>query len=68
MPIRNPFRRTGPAEVVEDAQRDAADNGFRDTTLLGAKPVLVKDSAEYKLSGETPTACAECASPCLIVH
>jgi len=52
MPIRNPFRRAGAPEVadVEGSQRNAAENGFKDTTVSGAQPLQMKDSAEYKLS------------------
>jgi hypothetical protein len=58
MPIRNPFRRAGAPEVVDESQRNAAENGFKDTTVSGAKPLQVKDPAEYKLSGEISSACA----------
>ncbi|KAF2833126.1 hypothetical protein CC86DRAFT_277667 [Ophiobolus disseminans] len=51
MPIRNPFRRApGAPEAVEENQRNAAENGFKDTTVSGAKPLQIKDPAEYKLS------------------
>jgi hypothetical protein len=50
MPIRNPFRRAGAPEVVDEGQRNAAENGFTDTTVSGAKPLQIKDPAEYKLS------------------
>jgi len=50
MPIRNPFRRAGAPEIVDDSQRNAAENGFKDTTVSGAKPLAIKDPAEYKLS------------------
>jgi hypothetical protein len=58
MPIRNPFRRAGVPEAVDESQRNAAENGFKDTTVSGAKPLQVKDPAEYKLSGETLPICA----------
>jgi len=58
MPIRNPFRRAGAPEIVDDSQRNAAENGFKDTTVSGAKPLAIKDPAEYKLSGEAPSTCA----------
>jgi hypothetical protein len=58
MPIRNPFRRAGAPEVVDDSQRSAAESGFKDTTVSGAKPLQIKDPAEYKLSGEAPSTCA----------
>jgi hypothetical protein len=64
MPIRNPFRRAGAAEVVDESQRSAAENGFKDTTVSGAKPLQVKDPAEYKLSGEAEPICA--AVHCLL--
>jgi hypothetical protein len=54
MPIRNPFRRAGVPEAVDENQRNAAENGFKDTTVSGAKPLTIKDPAEYKLSGEPP--------------
>ena len=53
MPIRNPFRRAGVPEVVDEGQRSAAESDFKDTSVSGAKPLQVKDPAEYKLSGET---------------
>jgi hypothetical protein len=59
MPIRNPFRRAGAPEVVEEGQRNAAENGFKDTSVSGAKPLQIKDPAEYKLSGEAAPICAE---------
>jgi hypothetical protein len=59
MPIRNPFRRAGAPEVVEEGQRTSAENGFKDTTVSGAKPLHIKDPAEYKLSGEAGPICAE---------
>lgn len=52
MPIRNPFRRAGAPDQTEDAQRNAPENGFKDTTVSGAKPLQIKDPIEYKLSGE----------------
>jgi hypothetical protein len=58
MPIRNPFRRAGAPEAVDESQRNAAESGFKDTTVSGAKPLQVKDPAEYKLSGETLPTCA----------
>jgi hypothetical protein len=61
MPIRNPFRRAGAPEAADDSQRNTAENGFKDTTVSGAKPLQVKDPAEYKLSGETP----QHAPPCI---
>lgn len=66
MPIRNPFRRAGAPEVadVEGSQRNAAENGFKDTTVSGAQPLQMKDSAEYKLSGETLSLCARV--PCFV--
>ena len=51
MPIRNPFRRAGAPEAVDEGQRDAAENGFKDAAVSGAKPLQIKDPAEYKLSG-----------------
>jgi hypothetical protein len=64
MPIRNPFRRAGAPEIADENQRNAAENGFKDTTVSGAKPLAIKDPAEYKLSGEAPSLCAgrACAS------
>jgi hypothetical protein len=52
MPIRNPFRRAGAPEAVDESQRNVAENGFKDTTVSGAKPLHIKDDAEYKLSGK----------------
>jgi hypothetical protein len=59
MPIRNPFRRAGAPEAVDDSQRSAAEGGFKDTTVSGTKPLQIKDPAEYKLSGEAPSTCAK---------
>lgn len=53
MPIRNPFRRAPGAEAAEEAQRAGADNGFKNTAVSGAKPLDIKETAEYKLSGKT---------------
>lgn len=52
MPIRNPFRRAPGAEALEEAQRNATDNGFKNTAVSGAPPLQIKDTTEYKLSGE----------------
>jgi hypothetical protein len=54
MPIRNPFRRVGVPEPVDEAQRSAPENGFKSTAVSGATPLQIKDPIEYKLSGETP--------------
>ena len=54
MPIRNPFRRAGVPEPVDEAQRSAPENGFKNTAVSGATPLQIKDPTEYKLSGETP--------------
>jgi hypothetical protein len=59
MPIRNPFRRAGAPEATDDSQRNAAENGFKDATVSGAKPLQMPDSAEYKLSGEPLFVCAD---------
>lgn len=53
MPIRNPFRRAGVPEQIDEVQRSTPENDFKDTTVSGAKPLQLKDPAEYKLSGET---------------
>jgi hypothetical protein len=53
MPIRNPFRRAGVPEPVDEAQRSAPENGFKSTAVSGATPLQIKDPIEYKLSGET---------------
>ncbi|EDU40143.1 predicted protein [Pyrenophora tritici-repentis Pt-1C-BFP] len=50
MPIRNPFRRTGGREPVEEAQRSAPENGFKTTAVSGTAPLQIKDPTEYKLS------------------
>lgn len=50
MPIRNPFRRAGGPEQSDEVQRSTAENGFKDTTVSGAKPLQLKNPAEYKLS------------------
>jgi hypothetical protein len=54
MPIRNPFRRAGVPEPVDEAQGSAPENGFKSTAVSGATPLQIKDPIEYKLSGETP--------------
>ena len=53
MPIRNPFRRAGVPEPVDEAQRSVPENGFKNTAVSGATPLQIKDPIEYKLSGET---------------
>jgi len=54
MPIRNPFRRAGVPDHVDDVQPTTPESGFKDTTTFsGPKPLQRKDPAEYKLSGET---------------
>ncbi|KAH7130588.1 hypothetical protein B0J11DRAFT_255327 [Dendryphion nanum] len=50
MPIRNPFRRTAGAEAVDEQQRNAADRDFQNTPVGGAKPLQIKEPAEFKLS------------------
>jgi hypothetical protein len=52
MPIRNPFRRAPGAEAPEEAHRNATDSGFKSTAVSGTQPLHIKDSTEYKLSGE----------------
>ena len=59
MPIRNPFRRAGAPDQIDETQRTAPENGFKDTTVSGAKPMQIKDPIEYKLSGKTRPACAQ---------
>lgn len=49
MPIRNPFRRAGGAETLEDA-RSGAERGFFNSPGSGSKPVEIKEPTEYKLS------------------
>lgn len=56
MPLRNPFRRAGGVEVLDDSQRGAAERGFQNTAVSGAKPVQIKEPAEYKLSGKSRAA------------
>ncbi|CAI6246149.1 unnamed protein product [Periconia digitata] len=51
MPIRNPFRRAGAADLLED--RPAAERASQidiNTASTGAKPLQNKEPAEYKLS------------------
>lgn len=62
MPIRNPFRRAGPAEVNGEAQHNSAENEFKNTAVSGAKPQKIQTPAEYKLSGEYHPRCAGRAS------
>jgi hypothetical protein len=50
MPIRNPFRRAPGAEAAEAP--NGADTGFKNTAVSGAKPLEIKDTTEYKLSGK----------------
>ena len=50
MPIRNPFRRTPGAGVVDDAQADG-----KTSNDGGAKPLQIKEPPEYKLSGTSCT-------------
>ncbi|KAF1841018.1 uncharacterized protein K460DRAFT_371010 [Cucurbitaria berberidis CBS 394.84] len=50
MPIRNPFRRAGVPEPVDEAQRSTPENGFTNTAVSGAQPLQIKDPVEYKLS------------------
>jgi hypothetical protein len=52
MPIRNPFRRAGVPEAIDETQRSAPENGFKSTAVSGVTPLQTKDPAEYKLSGE----------------
>ncbi|KAJ4367487.1 hypothetical protein N0V83_007070 [Neocucurbitaria cava] len=59
MPIRNPFRRAGVPEPVDEAQRSAPENGFKNTAVSGTQPLQIKDPVEYQLSGETPPALRE---------
>jgi hypothetical protein len=59
MPIRNPFRRAPGAEAVDETQRNATDGGFKSTTVSGAPPTSIKESTEYKLSGEAPSSGAQ---------
>lgn len=61
MPIRNPFRRAGAPDQVDEAQRNAPENEFKSTAVSGAQPLQIKDPTEYKLSGETPPTCASAA-------
>ncbi|KAF2120446.1 hypothetical protein BDV96DRAFT_609683 [Lophiotrema nucula] len=50
MPIRNPFRRTGGAEVIEGEQRPGSARGFTGTPVAGTPPLQIKEPTEYKLS------------------
>ncbi|KAF2019029.1 hypothetical protein BU24DRAFT_405748 [Aaosphaeria arxii CBS 175.79] len=50
MPIRNPFRRAGGVEVIDENQRPSADRGFQNTAVNGTNPVQIKEPTEYKLS------------------
>lgn len=56
MPIRNPFKRgTAGLETTEGLPPDTleyASNGFQKTNVVGAKPIDIKEPAEYKLSGK----------------
>jgi hypothetical protein len=48
MPIRNPFRRAGVPEAVDE--RSVPENDFKNTAVSGATPLQIKDPVEYKLS------------------
>ncbi|KAF1831492.1 hypothetical protein BDW02DRAFT_47110 [Decorospora gaudefroyi] len=50
MPIRNPFRRAGVPEPVDEMPRSAPEGGFKNTAVSGATPLQIKDPIEYKLS------------------
>ncbi|KAF2735480.1 hypothetical protein EJ04DRAFT_563344 [Polyplosphaeria fusca] len=50
MPIRNPFRRAGGAEVLDGEQRTGAERGFQKTPVAGTHPLEIKEPIEYKLS------------------
>ncbi|KAF2686487.1 hypothetical protein K458DRAFT_415847 [Lentithecium fluviatile CBS 122367] len=50
MPIRNPFRRAGAVEALDDAQRSASEHATQGSAPAGTKPLQIKDPAEYKLS------------------
>lgn len=52
MPLRNPFRRAGGVEVLDDSQRPAAERGAQNTAVAGSRPLQIKEPAEYKLSGK----------------
>ena len=54
MPIRNPFRRAPGAEAADETPRNAPESGFNSTAVSGAPTASVKDTTEYKLSGEIP--------------
>lgn len=60
MPIRNPFRRAGAPEALDDAQRSASERGSPGQP--GTKPLQIKDPTEYKLSGKQ---CIPAAPPAL---
>lgn len=68
MPIRNPFRRTGGPEVVDDAQRAAADRASQKTPVAGTKPIEVTEPAEYKLCGMCYLVFFPARAPCLCVE
>ncbi|KAF2003294.1 hypothetical protein P154DRAFT_429360 [Amniculicola lignicola CBS 123094] len=52
MPIRNPFRRAGGVEPVDDGQRTPADHTSQKNAVLGLNPLETKEPTEYKLSAE----------------
>ena len=49
MPIRNPFKRSS---ILEPQDSGAADLGFRDASVIGAKPADFNEPVEVQLSGE----------------
>ncbi|KAF2266814.1 hypothetical protein CC78DRAFT_577737 [Lojkania enalia] len=51
MPLRNPFRRAGGAEVIDGQQQSGGPAGdFQKTPVAGSKPLDIKEPTEYKLS------------------
>jgi hypothetical protein len=56
MPIRNPFKR-GPGGLestdgIPPETTENGSNGFQNTSVVGAKPIDIKEPLEYKLSGK----------------
>lgn len=52
MPIKNPFRKSAAAlEAQESSGRNAAEGGFQQVNVQGAKAVDANEPTEFQLSG-----------------
>jgi hypothetical protein len=51
MPLRNPFRKgVNGVDINDENRRAGPDHGFKQTPVIAARPLDIKDAAEYKLS------------------